>query len=141
MWVVDTCVVIDVLEDDPVFGQASAKLLQRLLRDGLTICPVTFVELAPAFEGDTIEQKRFLNLAGISCLDVWSVADTEAAHAAWTRYVSARRTDRVQKRPVADLLIGGFAAGRRGLVTRNPDDFSRWFPSLKIRVPRVGLSI
>ena len=138
MWVVDTGVVIDVLEDDPVFGRASAKMLQRLMRDGLTICPVTFVELGPAFAGDSIQQKRFLNLAGVSFGETWSVADTEAAHAAWSRYVFARRTDRVNKRPVADLLIGGFASGRQGLVTRNPDDFSRWFPALKIRVPRTG---
>ena len=135
MWVVDTCVVIDVLEDDPDFGQGSARLLQRLLRNGLTICPVTFVELAPAFEGDLVEQKRFLDLAGISWQEPWSLAATEAAHGAWSRYVMARRREQVAKRPVADLMIGGFAGGCQGLVTRNPDDFRRWFPKLKIRVP------
>ncbi len=35
MWVVDTCVVLDVFEHDPRFGRPSAELLQRLLRDGL----------------------------------------------------------------------------------------------------------
>lgn len=48
-WVVDTCVVLDVLEDDPQFGRASAKLLENLLRDGLAVSPVTMVELAAAF--------------------------------------------------------------------------------------------
>ena len=136
MWVLDTCVVIDVLEDDPEFGHASARLLQRLLPEGLIISPVSFVELAPAFAGDLAEQKRFLDLAGISWQELSALADTEAAHAAWSRTVLARRRDRVNKRPVADLLIGGFAVGRQGLVTRNPDDFVRWFPELKIRVPR-----
>ena len=51
-WVVDTCVVLDVLEDDPQFGRASARLLERLLREGLAISPVTMVELAAAFGGD-----------------------------------------------------------------------------------------
>jgi hypothetical protein len=59
-WVVDTCVVIDVLEDDPSFGLRSATLLEQKLGEGLSICPVTFVELAPAFTGDLEEQARFL---------------------------------------------------------------------------------
>jgi hypothetical protein len=40
-WVVDTCVLIDVLEDDPTFGDPSTNLLERLLRNGLVLCPVT----------------------------------------------------------------------------------------------------
>lgn len=38
MWVVDTCVVVDVLEADPVFGLRSAQLLQRLLPEGGCAC-------------------------------------------------------------------------------------------------------
>lgn len=132
MWVVDTCLVIDVLENDPKFGRSSAQLLQKLLPQGLVLCPVSFVELAPAFDGDQLEQKRFLDLAGISYHEPWSVGDTEAAHEAWHRYVTARRIQRTAKRPVADLLIGGFALSRQGLVTRNPRDFVRWFPKLKM---------
>jgi len=49
--------------------------------------------------------------------------------------VRARRAVKISKRPVADLLIGGFAANRQGLITRNPDDFHRWFPKLVIREP------
>ena len=135
MWIVDTCVILDVFEDDPQFGRASAKLLQKLLSDGLAISPVSMVELAAAFGGDLAEQKHFLDQAGISYHEKWTAADTEAAHATWNRYVQARRADKVPKRPVADLLIGGFAANRQGLVTRNAADFRRWFPKLAIREP------
>ncbi len=135
MWIVDTCVILDVLEDDPEFGTASARFLQKLLPQGLAICPVTMVELAAAFAGDIVEQKRFLDLAGIAHSEAWSVADTEAAHIAWHDFVHARRIQKIPKRPVADLLIGGFALNRKGLVTRNPSDFSRWFPRLKVQVP------
>jgi predicted nucleic acid-binding protein len=134
-WVVDTCVVLDVLEDDPQFGRASAKLLEKLLRDGLAVSPVTMVELAAAFGGDLADQKRFLDQAGIAHHEAWTAADTEAAHAAWHAYVVARRSQPIPKRPVADLLIGGFAANRQGLITRNPADFRRWFPKLLIREP------
>lgn len=135
MWVVDTCVVLDVFEHDPRFGEGSAKLLQRLLPDGLALSPVSMVELSAAFEGDVVEQQRFLALAGIASTEAWTMADTEASQGAWNLYVNARRAERMAKRPVADIMIGGFAANRQGLITRNPSDFRRWFPKLVIREP------
>ena len=136
MWVVDTCIVLDVFENDPNFGRPSAELLQELLPQGLAISPVTMVELSAAFAGDLAEQKRFLDHAGISYGEPWTAADTEAAHGAWNDYVVAKRQDRAAKRPVADILIGGFAVNRTGLVTRNPRDFSRWYPRLKLQEPK-----
>jgi len=135
MWVVDTCVVLDVFENDPQFGEASAKLLENLLPDGLAVAAVTMVELAAAFAGDITEQKRFLEQAGLSYSEAWTAADMEASHRAWNVYVIARRNDKAPKRPVADILIGGFAANRQGLVTRNAPDFRRLFPKLTIREP------
>lgn len=135
MWVVDTCVMLDVFENDTSFGLPSARLLQRLLADGLCVSPVTMVELSAAFRGDLAEQKRFLDQAGISYAEAWTATDTEAAHSAWNAYVQARRSAKAAKPSVADLLIGGFAVNRSGLVTRNPEDFRRWFPKLVIREP------
>jgi len=135
MWVVDTCVVLDVFENDPQFGKESAALLEKLLPDGLAVSPVTMVELSAAFEGDVAEQKRFLEGAGISHAEAWTAADVDASHKAWNAYVIGRRKGKAPKRPIADILIGGFAANRQGLVTRNPSDFRRWFPKLAIREP------
>jgi predicted nucleic acid-binding protein len=59
----------------------------------------------------------------------------ENGHRAWNTYVQARRAGKSDKRPVADILIGGFAMNRSGLVTRNTADFKRWFPKLTIREP------
>jgi len=135
MWIVDTCVILDVFENDPQFGISSAKILERTLRDGIAVAPTTMVELAAAFDGDLMEQKLFLGNMGLAYSEAWTAADTEASHAAWNAYVKARRKDKIPKRPVADILIGGFAANRRGLITRNPSDFRRWFPKLTIREP------
>jgi hypothetical protein len=135
MWVVDTCVVLDVFENDPQFGLVSARILEKLLADGIAVSPVTMVELSAAFAGDLAEQNRFLDEAGIFHTEAWTVADTEAAHRAWNSYVENRRSDKVPKRAVADILIGGFAMNRQGLITRNPTDFRRWFPKLLIREP------
>jgi predicted nucleic acid-binding protein len=134
-WVVDTCLLIDVAEADPTFGVASAKLLDLKRTDGLTICPVTYVELAPVFNGDQAAQNEFLFNLGLSWPEAWTQSDTEEAHHAWHRYVAARRTARVPKRPLADILIGAFASRCDGILTRNASDFRTVFPKLVIAAP------
>jgi len=135
-WVVDTCVIIDVLEDASEHNGVSVALLKRLAPDGLLLCPVSFVELAPAFEGDIKRQCDFLDETGIRYkLTAWLMKDTYCAHAAWYRQVAARRAGVAPRRPMADILIGAFAMRHDGLVTRNPSDFADIFPSLAIRVP------
>ena len=52
IWVVDTCVLIDILKADPVFSKISSQALQAKMDDVLVIAPITYVELAPAFKGD-----------------------------------------------------------------------------------------
>lgn len=134
-WVVDTCVVLDVATGDPRFGAASARHLKQRLADGLVVCPVTVVELGPAFRGDLGLLRAFLRGAGIAHDENWTSPDTEAAHAGFCRYVAAKRAGSAARRPVADLLIGGFASRFDGLISRDPGHFSPWFPSLTVASP------
>jgi predicted nucleic acid-binding protein len=134
-WVVDTSVLIDVLEDDPEFGEASAAALDALAGDGLAICPVTYVELAPALEGSQGLQEEFLAGVGIRLTEAWTRQDTLAAFDAWYAHVQRRRHGDGPKRPIADILIGAFAQRFQGLVTRNEDHFRPAFPELEIRNP------
>lgn len=134
-WVVDTCVVLDIAINDAAHGITSAQLLQSKSHEGLVICGVTFVELSPAFGGKLAELKRFLVGAQIGWEEPWTLADTEAAHDGWWRYVSQKRQGLVARRPVADLLIGAFACRSRGLITRNPADFKRFYPGLRLLIP------
>jgi predicted nucleic acid-binding protein len=134
-WVVDTCLLLDVLDDDPAFGRTSAKCLQDRLRDKLVICPISFVELAPAFLGDHDRQTDFLTRMGVVFSEPWDWADTLTAHRAWARYVELKSAHKIAKRPIADLLIGSFASRFGGLITRNPSDFKLLFPSVKLVCP------
>ncbi len=102
-WVVDTCLLIGVAEADAAFGVPSAGLLDRKSADSLTICPATYVELAPVFNGDQTAQNEFLFNLGVTWPEAWNQADTEEAHRAWNRYVSARRAGKDPKRPLADI--------------------------------------
>lgn len=134
-WVVDTCVLLDVLEDDPDFGASSAAALDARVAEGLRVSPVTYTELAPAFDGDCRLQDEFLAGVGIELPTHWEWPDTLAAHAAWDRFIRLKRQGSATRRPLADILIGAYAARRTGLITRNPSDFEPIFPDLAIAVP------
>ena len=45
-WVVDTCVILDILDRHPEFAEMSSRALQSKLDDVLAIAPVTYVELS-----------------------------------------------------------------------------------------------
>ena len=135
MWVVDTCVLIDVLEDDPEFGRMSADSLAGHLHDGLVVSPITYAELSPAFGGSCILQDEFLGGIGAGWKELWTAADTLAAHRAWGVHVARRRAGAAQKRPMADVLIGAFATRFMGLITRNTKDFRQHFPALRLVDP------
>ena len=135
-WVVDTCVLIDILDEDPSFGLVSAEALEACQEEGLVICPITYTELAPAFQGDRSLQDEFLAGVGTDFRQEWLWADTLRAHIAWHGVVKRRRAGELAKRPLADILIGAFAARFQGLITRNPDDLARLFPELPLRIPR-----
>lgn len=134
-WVVDTCVLLDVLEDDPEFGRTSALTLDAHTEEGLIVCPVTYAELAPAFQGDRTLQDEFLGGVGLDYRQDWLWEDTLRAHEAWNTFVQRKRSGQLPKRPLADILIGAFAVRHQGLITRNPDDFRSVFPGLVLRGP------
>lgn len=133
-WVVDTCILLDIGLDDPEFGEASETLLFRKAKDGLVLCPVTFVELAPAFAGDLSALRKFLANLSVDYTELWQNQDTDKAARAWARHIARRRerAARSAKRPVADVLIGSFALRFDGLLTRNTSDFRQLFPSLRL---------
>jgi predicted nucleic acid-binding protein len=134
-WVVDTCVLIDVLEDDPEFGIASAETLDAHSDEGLIVCPVSYAELAPSFQGDRALQDEFLSGVGVDFRHEWSWEDTLRAHEGWHEFIQMKKAGKLPKRPLADILIGACASRFQGLVTRNPADFERIFPDLTLRLP------
>lgn len=134
-WVVDSCVLLDIALEDARWGRASAQVLDARLTEGLVVCPVSTIEIAPEFGGDIEVVRKFLAILGARGDAPWLDADTREATRAWSAYVAARRAGHGRKRPIADIMIGAFAARHDGLITRNPDDFRPWFPKMKIIGP------
>ena len=136
-WVVDTCVIIDILDRHAEFAGPSSRTLESKLDDVLTIAPLTYVELAPAFNGNVVEQDRFLESLWIQCDFDGSRDAVLTAHKAWYEHITRKRAGQVTKRPIADIMIGAYAMQKGGLITRNEDDFRALFPSLTIFNPVV----
>ena len=135
MWVVDTCVLIDLLRRDEAFATCAADALDAKRTEGLTIAPLTYVELAPALGGDVRAQDYFLSEIGIG-IDFEGKKDIVlAAHRAWYDHIRRKRKGEVVKRPIADVMIGAYAESKGGLITRNEDDFRVLFPNLNIFNP------
>ena len=133
--VVDTCVIIDVLDGQSPFSKASAKTLDKYADEGLLIAPISYVELAPAFLGDENRERDFLLDLGIDLPPLIDNTDLSAAHAAWYRQVLRKRQGKTARRPIADVMIGALASVNEGLITRNVKDFRALFPKLRIISP------
>jgi predicted nucleic acid-binding protein len=123
-WVVDTAVLLDIHSADPAFSHSSAVCLAQHFNEGLLVCPVTYVEMAPAFAGNAALQKEFLRQVGVEWPTQWTVVDTQAAHILWNDHLARKRAGHARKRPVADVLIEAFAQRFQGLITRNPKHFA-----------------
>ena len=135
-WVVDTRILIDVAEGDPDFGPGSGRLLDRKRPAGLLVAPVSYVELSPRFRGVENAQNDFLENIQVHFTEPWTWRDTMAAYHAWNHFIAKRRRGEIAKRPIADILIGAFASRFDGLLTRNPRDFQKLFPTLRIETPK-----
>ena len=135
IWVVDTCVVIDLVERDGEFGAVSAAALASKIDDSLVIAPITYVELGPVFDGDRERQDAFLKESWIDFDFAGNKDAVLAAHKAWYEHVLRKRKGEVTKRPIADVMIGAYALQKGGLITRNEDDFCSLYPTLNIYNP------
>ena len=134
-WVVDTCVIIDILSGDGEFASKSADAIDMKRDDGLVIAPITYVELAPSFDGDSNLQDSTLAGLGIEVEFDGNRDVIMTAYKAWHGHVRRKRAGQVAKRPIADIMIGAYAMQKGGLITRNEDDFRALFSKLTIFNP------
>lgn len=132
MLIVDTNVLVDVLEDDPAWADWS----ERQLRDQskvheLVINPVIYSELSLAF--DSFEAlDHVIGAMGLKLLELPRPA-LFLAGKAFTKY---RRSGGGKSNVLADFFIGAHAAVMGcGILTRDGRRYRNYFPTVPLLAP------
>jgi predicted nucleic acid-binding protein len=130
---IDTNILIDILEPDPVFGQASKQALRRCLQEGSVVaCEVVWAEVVTAYSRKKKQVLDIFSKIGIEYSAMTLEAAVEAA-ACWSAF---RKKNKACDRIVADFLVGGHALILSDrLLTRNRGFFRDYFKGLRIESP------
>jgi predicted nucleic acid-binding protein len=132
---VDTNILVDILEPDPVHGPPSKDALKRCLREGSVVaCEVVLAEVATAYGHSPNELMEALNHIGIA----YSAMTLDSALEAARRSYLFRRKKSGRERIAADFLIGGHALVQCDrLLTRDHGFYRRCFASLQVESPKA----
>ncbi len=128
----DTNVLLDIATNDPVWaGWSETQFLKASTLGLITINPVIYAELAPAF-------------ASNEALEAWldpgifhyAELPYEAGWSAGQAFVKYRRAGGTKSSPLPDFFIGAHAELEKlTVVTRDASRFKTYFPSVTIIAP------
>jgi hypothetical protein len=134
MVLVDTNVLLDVVEDDPKWANWSQWQLDAIsLKEQLCIDPVIYSELSIAFE--RIEElERALKAAGITVLQT---IPREALFLAGKAFLNYRKRGGAARTGVLpDFFIGAHAVvAEMTILTRDDRRYRSYFPTVQLITP------
>ena len=129
---VDSNVIFDVLEEDPVWGEWSEEALRDCAVSGtLVINPIIYAEVSVGYA-------RVEDLEAAVPPDVFRREDLtyDAAFLAGKAYLAFLDNGGKRTTPLPDFYIGAHAAtAKYELLTRDPKVYRTYFPGLKLITP------
>jgi hypothetical protein len=133
---IDTNILIDILEPDPMFGPASRERLKHCLEEGHVVaCEAVWAEIATAYQTDVKGLLQKLEIMKIIYSPLSQETALEAAHC-WYIY---RQQGGTRSRIATDFLIGAHALRQCDrLLTRDQGFFRSYFQSLQVIDPTNG---
>jgi predicted nucleic acid-binding protein len=129
---VDSCILIDVLADDPRWADWSITQLEQLASQApLVINPLILAEISPRFERASDLEAALAGLPLVRQPLPW-----DAAFLAGQAFKIYRQQKGVKTSPMPDFYIGAHAlvSGMR-LLTRDAARYSSYFPTLPVISP------
>lgn len=132
MILVDTNVLLDLVQDDPVWGDWSQNQLELAsVRDSLAINHVIYAELSVGFE--RIEEvDGLVSAASLTVLDI----PRPALFLAGKAFLDYRRKGGGRANVLPDFFIGAHAAVERmPLLTRDRARYTSYFPTVELIAP------
>ena len=132
MILVDTNVILDVVEDEPRWAEWSQRQLDAAaLNDTLAINPVIYAELSMAY-ADIGQLDQMLAQAGFALEPI----PREALFLAGKAFIRYRRSIGVKTGVLPDFFIGAHAAiAGVPLLTRDAARYKTYFPKLAVISP------
>ena len=129
---VDSCVLIDVLADDPTWADWSLNQLERCSALGpLLINPLILAEISPRFERASDLEVALAGLPLVKAALPW-----DAAFLAGQAFKVYRQSQGLKTSPMPDFYIGAHAlVGQLQLLTRDAARYRSYFPTLSLVAP------
>jgi predicted nucleic acid-binding protein len=129
---VDSCVLIDVLADDPHWAEWSLSQLEQCGSQGaLLINPIILAEVSPRFERAADLEAALQGLPLVREALPW-----DAALLAGQAFKAYRQLQGAKTSPMADFYIGAHAlVGNLQLLTRDSARYRSYFPRLLVVAP------
>jgi predicted nucleic acid-binding protein len=129
---VDSNVIIDILDADPVWGRWSRERVRQARRSGqVVINPLIYAEVAGAY---TVQSEA--DRAISSTVYRREPLPWEAAFSAGRIFRAYRRQGGLKRSPLPDFYIGAHADVRGyALLTRDPRRYRKYFPGVDIIAP------
>jgi hypothetical protein len=129
---VDSCVLIDVLANDPTWADWSLDQLDRCAALGpLLINPLILAEISPRFERASDLEVALAGLPLVKAALPW-----DAAFLAGQAFKVYRQSQGLKTSPMPDFYIGAHAlVAQLQLLTRGAARYRSYFPTLALVAP------
>ena len=132
MILVDSCVLLDLIDRDPAWEQWSAgQIAAQSLVDELFVNPIVYAEIAARYAASA-DVDRILDAAGLRFMGI----PREAAFFAAKAYQQYRQRGGTRTSLLPDFFIGAHAAVLGcPLLTRDVRRFASYFPMIPLIAP------
>ena len=133
-YLVDSCILLDILTDDPQWAGISQDLLETSSRKAeLFINPLIYTEISIGYT-EQADLDKVVNIMALS----WEEIPQKALFLTGKAFLSYRRNQGTKLRPMPDFYIGAHAQIQGyTILTRDVSRYKTYFPTVQLITPEI----